>query len=201
MVLFPTAKGITMNLASSYHQTREQIDAEAAEIDAARGNPAKFAPLYNRYYARILGFVYQRTETKEDAYDITQQVFITALENIGKYKSQGVPFSAWLFRIAMNELSRQYRRAKVRKAVNIDDTQVADVLQELGQDNTAETDARLMQTIAKLDADEVSLLELRFFEQRPFKEIGEILEINEAAAKARIYRLLERMKTIYSALA
>ncbi|MCU0436046.1 MAG: sigma-70 family RNA polymerase sigma factor [Bacteroidia bacterium] len=189
-----------MNLASSYHQTRQQIEAEAAEIEAARGNPARFAPLYNRYYARILGFVYQRTESKDDAYDVTQQVFITALENLGKYKSQGVPFSAWLFRIALNELSRQYRRAKVRQAVNIDDTQVADVLHELGDENTAQTDARLMKTIARLDPDEVSLLEMRFFEQRPFKEIGDILEINEAAAKARIYRLLERMKTIYSAL-
>ncbi|MCA6361461.1 MAG: sigma-70 family RNA polymerase sigma factor [Bacteroidetes bacterium] len=200
MVLFPTAKGITMNLASSYHQTREQIEAEAAEINAARDNPARFAPLYNRYYARILAFVYQRTETKDDAYDVTQQVFITALENLGKYKSQGVPFSAWLFRIALNELSRQYRRAKVRQAVNIDDAQVADVLHELGEENTAQTDARLMQTISKLAPDEVSLLEMRFFEQRAFKEIGDILEVNEAAAKARVYRLLERMKTIYSAL-
>lgn len=190
-----------MNLASSYHQTREQIDAEAATIDAARGNPAKFAPLYTKYYARILGFVYQRVDSKDDAYDVTQQVFIIALENIGKYKSQGVPFSAWLFRIALHELSRVYRRAKVRQAVNIDDTQVADVLQELGQDTTAETDALLMQTIARLAPEEVVLLELRFFEQRPFKEIGEVLEINEAAAKARVYRLLERMKTIYSALA
>jgi RNA polymerase sigma-70 factor, ECF subfamily len=200
MVLFPTAKGTTMNLASSYHQTREQIEAEVAEINAARGNPARFAPLYNRYYARILAFVYQRTESKDDAYDVTQQVFITALENLGKYKSQGVPFSAWLFRIALNELSRQYRRAKVRQAVNIDDAQVTDVLHELGEENTAQTDARLMQTISKLAPDEVSLLEMRFFEQRAFKEIGDILEINEAAAKARVYRLLERMKTIYSAL-
>ncbi|HET6992909.1 MAG TPA: sigma-70 family RNA polymerase sigma factor, partial [Bacteroidia bacterium] len=174
-----------MTTDSKYHASREQIVAEEAEIEAARSNPAKFAPLYNRYYARILGFVYQRVETKEDAYDITAQVFIAALENIGKYKSQGVPFSAWLFRIAFNELSRNYRKAKVRQAISIDDTQVADMLGELGEENTAVTDERLMKAMQKLEPEEIQLLEMRFFDKRPFKEVCEVLNISETAAKAR----------------
>jgi RNA polymerase sigma-70 factor (ECF subfamily) len=190
----------TMTTDSKYHASREQIVAEEAEIEAARKNPAKFAPLYNRYYARILGFVYQRVETKDDAYDITAQTFIAALENIGKYKSQGVPFSAWLFRIALNELSRTYRKAKVRQAINIDDTQVADVLGELGEENSAVTDERLMKAIQELEPEEIQLLEMRFFDKRPFKEVCEVLNISETAAKARVYRLLERLKTIYTGL-
>ncbi len=198
--MYLTAKGYAMNVESKYHASREQIAAEEAEIEAARGNPAKFAPLYNRYYARILGFVYQRVETKDDAYDITSQTFIAALENIGKYRSQGVPFSAWLFRIACNELNRFYRRSKVRQAVNIDDTQVADILTELGEENSAVTDARLMQAIQQLETEEMQLLEMRFFEKRPFKDVCEILGITETAAKGRVYRLLERLKTIYTGL-
>lgn len=152
----------TMSIETKFHASREQITAEEAEIDAARGNPAKFAPLYNRYYARILGFVYQRVETKDDAYDITAQTFIAALENIGKYKSLGVPFSAWLFRIALNELSSYYRKSKVRQSINIDDTQVVDVLTELGEENSAITDARLMKAMQQLEPSEIQLLEMRF---------------------------------------
>ncbi len=190
----------TMSIETKFHASREQITAEEAEIDAARGNPAKFAPLYNRYYARILGFVYQRVETKDDAYDITAQTFIAALENIGKYKSLGVPFSAWLFRIALNELSSYYRKSKVRQSINIDDTQVVDVLTELGEENSAITDARLMKAMQQLEPIEIQLLEMRFFDKRPFKEVCEVLNISETAAKARVYRLLERLKTIYTEL-
>lgn len=189
-----------MSIETKFHASREQITAEEAEIDAARGNPAKFAPLYNRYYARILGFVYQRVETKDDAYDITAQTFIAALENIGKYKSLGVPFSAWLFRIALNELSSYYRKSKVRQSINIDDTQVVDVLTELGEENSATTDARLMKAMQQLEPSEIQLLEMRFFDKRPFKEVCEVLNISETAAKARVYRLLERLKTIYTEL-
>jgi RNA polymerase sigma-70 factor (ECF subfamily) len=198
--MYLTAKGNAMSIETKYHATREQIASEEAEIEAARGNPQKFAPLYNRYYARILGFVYQRVETKDDAYDIAAQTFIAALENIGKYKSQGVPFSAWLFRIACNELNRFYKRSKVRKAINIDDTQVAEVLGELGEENSAVTDERLMKAIQHLDAEEIQLLEMRFFDKRPFKELCEILNVTETAAKARVYRLLEKLKTIYTGL-
>ncbi|HEU4718218.1 MAG TPA: sigma-70 family RNA polymerase sigma factor [Bacteroidia bacterium] len=196
-----TAKGNAMQIESKYHVSREQIAAEEAEIEAARTDPQKFAPLYDRYYERILGFVYQRVESRDDACDVTAQVFIAALENIGKYKAQGVPFSAWLFRIAVNELSRMYRRAKVRQAISIDDTQVEDILHELGEENTSVTDARLMKALQQLGPEEVMLIEMRFFEKRPFKEVCDILAISETAAKARVYRLLERLKTIYTSLA
>lgn len=183
-----------MNAESKYHASREQILSEHEEIVAAQSDPAQFEPLYNRYYERILRFVFQRTDSKDDAYDITAQVFISALENLRKYKHQGVPFSAWLFRIASNELNKMFRKNKVRQAVNIDDEQVADILHEIGEENSAETDSRLMLVIRQLDPDELQLVEMRFFEKRAFKEIADILDIQEPAVKARLYRLLERMK-------
>lgn len=198
--MYLTAKGTFMKMETRYHATRADIAAEEAEIEAAKHNPRAFAPLYDRYYARILGFVYQRTERKDDAYDITQQVFIAALENIGKYKSSGVPYSALLFRIAINELNRFYRKSKVRQALSIDDEQVSDVLTELGEETTAQTDARLMHAIQQLPEEDVSLLQMRFFDKIPFKDLCEILEISETAAKARVYRLLEKLKNIYTSL-
>lgn len=187
-------------METRYHATRTDIAAEETEIDAAKRNPKAFSPLYNRYYARILGFIYQRTATKDDAKDITQEVFSAALMNIGKYKHTGVPYSALLFRIAINELNRFYRKNKVRQSVSIDDEKVGNVLTELGEENTAETDARLMQAMQQLEEEEMLLLLMRFFDKIPFKDLCEILEISETAAKARVYRLLDKMKTIYTSL-
>jgi len=198
--MYLTAKGTYMKMETRYHATRTDIAAEEAEIESAKHNPRAFAPLYDRYYARILGFVYQRTNSKDDAYDITQQVFIAALENIGKYKATGVPYAALLFRIAINELNRFYRKNKVRQAISIDDEQVSDVLTELGEETTAQTDARLMKAVQQLPAEDIALLQMRFFDKIPFKELCEILEISETAAKARVYRLLEKLKNIYTSL-
>jgi RNA polymerase sigma-70 factor, ECF subfamily len=198
--MYLTAKGTFMTIESRYHATRSDIAAEEMEIEAAKQNPRAFGPLYNRYYARILQFVYGRTTSKDDARDITQQVFMSALENIGKYKATGVPYSAFLFRVALNELNRFYRRSKVRQAVNIDDEQVTDVMTEIGAENTAETDAKLMKSLQQLSPEEMSLMQMRFFDRIPFKDLCDILEISETAAKARVYRLLERLKTIYTSL-
>lgn len=198
--MYLTAKGTYMKMETRYHVTRTDIAAEETEIEAAKRNPQAFGPLYERYYARILGFVYQRTTKKDDAYDIVQEVFSAALTNIGKYKHTGVPYSALLFRIAINELNRFYRKSKVRQAVSIDDEQVADVLTEMGEENSSETDARLMKAMDQLDSEEMSLLQMRFFDKIPFKDLCEILEISETAAKARVYRLLDKMKTIYTSL-
>jgi RNA polymerase sigma-70 factor, ECF subfamily len=198
--MYLTAKGTSMTIESRFHATRNDIAAEEAEIEAAKYNPRAFGPLYNRYYARILGFVYQRVGKKDDAYDITQQVFIAALENIGKYKPSGVPYSALLFRIAINELNRFYRKSKVRQTVSVDDASVADVLIELGEETTAQTDARLMKALEQLAPEEMALMQMRFFDKIPFKELCAILEITETAAKARVYRLLEKLKTIYTSL-
>ena len=195
-----TTKGTCMKVESRYHATRTDIAAEEAEIEAAKRDPRLFAPLYNRYYARILGFIYGRVERKDDAYDIAQQTFIAALENIGKYKPTGVPYSALLFRIALNELNRFYRKAKVRQAVSVDDEQVADVLVEMGEENSAETDARLMKALEQLEPEEMQLLQMRFFDKIPFKDLCDILDISETACKARVYRLLERLKTIYTSM-
>jgi RNA polymerase sigma-70 factor, ECF subfamily len=198
--MYLTAKGTFMTIESRYNATRSDIAAEEMEIEAAKQNPRAFGPLYNRYYARILQFVYGRTTSKDDARDITQQVFMSALENIGKYKATGVPYSAFLFRVALNELNRFYRRSKVRQAVNIDDEQVTDVMTEIGAENTAETDAKLMKSLQQLSPEEMSLMQMRFFDRIPFKDLCDILEISETAAKARVYRLLERLKTIYTSL-
>jgi len=84
-----------------YHNktvSNEAMQSEWLEIQEAQVSPAKFRPLYDRYYEAIFRFVYRRTADESLSADICAQVFLKALQRIQKYQFKGVPFSAWLYR-------------------------------------------------------------------------------------------------------
>lgn len=179
---------------STYHLTAEQIDSEEKLIRAAQQDPRQFAPLYNSYFERIVRFVYHRVEDKELAFEITSQVFYKALENIKKYKPMGVPFSAWLFRIAGNELNQLYRKNKLQRTVSIDEEGIRGLKVDLEESDPAESDSQLFEALQTLSEEDMEIINMRFFEKRSFKEICEILEMKESACKMKVYRILEKLK-------
>jgi RNA polymerase sigma-70 factor (ECF subfamily) len=180
---------------SKYHLAEGEILSEQRAIEDAKSNPARFEVLYNRYYELILQFVYKRVEGKEAAYDITSQVFLNAMTNIKGYKFMGMPFSSWLYRIAVNEINQMFRSDKVRRAVKVDEDELKYVMDELKTAEETETRYRqITEALGELDEDELQIVELRFFEQRPFKEIGEILNITENNSKVKLYRVIDKMK-------
>ncbi|MBP6731793.1 MAG: sigma-70 family RNA polymerase sigma factor [Chitinophagales bacterium] len=167
-------------------------------ILAAQADRAKFQPLYEKYYTQILKFVYQRVTTKDDAYDITQQVFLQAMVSLNKYELRGFPFSSWLYRIAINELNQAFRKNEKQRGVNLEEKHLKDIAQELNEGNE-EMEKVLLEALTTLEEDDFQLVEMRFFEKRPFKEIGEILSITEANAKMKLYRILDKLKPILEA--
>ncbi len=180
---------------SKYHLAEGEILSEQRAIEDAKSNPARFEVLYNRYYEPILQFVYKRVEGKEAAYDITSQVFLNAMTNIKGYKFMGMPFSSWLYRIAVNEINQMFRSDKVRRAVKVDEDELKYVMDELK--TAEETESRyqmISEALGELDEEELQLVELRFFEQRAFKEIGEILNITENNSKVKLYRIIDKIK-------
>src|SRR2546430_4969956 len=84
--------------------------AEAALVRAAQEDLTAFAPLYERYRDRIYAYLRTRTRSAEDAADLTQQVFLQALDALPRYRPQRVPFAAWLVRIARNAAANYHRR-------------------------------------------------------------------------------------------
>lgn len=189
------AQTIRMTRQAEYHLSATDLDAEMELVRAAQAEPQKFEPLYRTYYPRIIAFVYQRIDDKELAYDITAQVFYSALKNLGKYKAQGVPFSAWLFRIALNELNQVFRKNRVQRTINVDNHGMGNLKQAVEKDDGPETDERLFKALQCLSPDELELVDMRFFEDRSFREICEINGMNESACKMRLYRALEKLKT------
>jgi RNA polymerase sigma-70 factor (ECF subfamily) len=178
--------------------TQEELQQELKLIEMAQRQPERFGVLYDRYYRQIFLFVYKRTGEEELAADLVSQVFLKALMNLPKYQYKGVPFSAWLYRIASNEVSQHFRDKKGDRVVSIETKSAVKALRDLSEnmdDGEAEKLIRtMMETIREMDPEDVQIIELRFFEGRPFLEVGYILGITENNAKVRVYRILERVK-------
>jgi len=183
---------------SKYHQTRDQLDAEAAEVEAVKKDPAKFEVLYNRYYEQIFRYLYQRLDSKEEAFDLTSEVFLKAMLNLSRFEYKGVPFSSWLYKIAFNELNQAFRANKVQRTINIDSTSVHEIIEEM-EEGKEDYKPLLKSAINRLSDADLNLVEMRFFEKRPFKEIGKILEITENNAKVKLYRVLDKLREMMPA--
>ncbi|MGD1848220.1 MAG: RNA polymerase sigma factor [Salibacteraceae bacterium] len=183
-----------MAARSSYHQSQGQIAQDKEWIEAAKSDPARFEPLYNKYHEAIFRFVYQRLNDQEQAFDVTSQVFLKALTNLHRYEFRGLPFSSWLFRIAISEVNKLFKQNKAKRTVNIDSLQLKGLLEEMESDENEDRLRLMIDAIAGLKPEELTLVEMRFFEQRPFKEIADILQLSESNAKVRLYRILERLR-------
>ena len=130
--------------------------------------------------------------------DITSQIFLKALTQIKKYEPRGLPFSAWLFRIALNECSNFFRKTKRDRLVSLDSTSVGELFEDLtAEQGLDDLRRKLPEMLQRLSADDLQLIELRYFEQRPFREVGDILGITETYAKVRVYRILDKMKRMF----
>jgi RNA polymerase sigma-70 factor (ECF subfamily) len=183
-----------MEFSPRYHHTADMLQTEQHLIEAAKQNPEHFGPLYDKYYKQIFGYVYQRMDCKDTAFDLTSQVFLKALTNIEKYEYKGVPFASWLYRIAHSEVMQSFRTKKNLRTINADISDLRNICEEVEQEYMEEYKSILMTVIKNLPEDDVQLIELRFFEKRAFKEIAEILSLTETNAKVKLYRILEKVK-------
>lgn len=183
-----------MTINSHYHHTDVQLNEELIIIEAAKKNPAQFAPLYNKYYKQIFNYLYQRMDCKETAFDITSQVFLKALSNIQSYQFKGVPFASWLYRIAHNEMMLVFRNLKDKRAINADVGDLKFICEETNEPFFEEYIPLIKKLISELDEEDLMLVEMRFFEKRPFKEIAEILNTTEGNAKVKMFRVIEKLK-------
>jgi RNA polymerase sigma-70 factor (ECF subfamily) len=187
-----------MSINPVYHLTEDKLKKEHQWVLQSQENPEKFAPLYKKYYEQIFRYVYQRMDNKEIAFDVTSQVFLKALNNIHKYEYRGVPFASWLYRIAKSEVYQSYRDKKAKRTVNIESFQLFELIEDLEEDKTSENRKLLLSILSHLNIGEIEIIELRYFEKRSFREIGEILDLTENNAKVKAHRVVKKMKNIYT---
>src|SRR6185295_17215388 len=115
-------------VASSMEESEEKI------IRLSQKDPAAFKPLYEKYFRKILLFVLHRVNDKEIARDITQQVFFKVITKIGLFQFRGLPFSSWLYRIAVNECNDYFRKRNRVRWVKLEQENVGYLYEELTAD-------------------------------------------------------------------
>lgn len=173
-------------------QTGRKIN-EQSIIDQARKNPAMFAPLYEKYFRLIFIFIFKRIQEEDTTGDITQRVFLKAMLNLDKYEDRGFPFSSWLYRIAANEVNMYFRKQKKVVEVAIVESDVKVLMDEMEEGNQTDY-SLLIEALNQLPLQDSSLIEMRFFEKRSFKEIAQIIGVTEANAKMKVYRIIQKLR-------
>ena len=170
---------------------------EVGLINEARTNPEAFGLLYERYVAKIYNYVYFRVGNINDAEDLTAKVFFRALKSIGNYKHLGLPFSAWLYRIAHNLVANHYRDRSKTSEVSIDDLVVPDTRKAVDPEAilaTKQDNTYLLQLINDLTPQKRELIILKFVHKLSNAEIGVIFGKTEGAIKSLYHRTLTELK-------
>jgi RNA polymerase sigma-70 factor (ECF subfamily) len=161
---------------------------------AARNDPARFAPLYERYFGDIFRFILRRAQDRDLTADLTQQTFLKAMLGLPKYEPRGLPFRAWLYRIALNELRMFWRK---RREVRIDlaHAEARLLSEEIGIPDEDGSLQRLALALGRLNEERARLIELRYMDGMSFAELGQVLGIAEDAAKMRTHRALGELRS------
>lgn len=173
----------------------QQLDVKSL-VELAKNDKQAFGELYERYMPKMYNYIYYRTGNVHDAEDLTSRLFFRAMSHIGNYEDRGVPFQAWLYRIAHNLVANWHRDQGRRKIIALDDY-VSNALKSEAPDQLTEEleeQQQLLQAVRRLPADRQQLLLLKFIDQLSNAEIGEIMGRTEGAIKSLYHRTLMALR-------
>lgn len=165
-----------------------QTGDERLLIEAAKHDPARFADLYSRNFHVVYAYVARRTATREEAEDITSEVFHQALANLKRFEWRGAPFAAWLIKIASNAIADRWK-LEAREAADPPVEELSDPSME-----DVERQAALFQLVDRLPQDQRRVIVMRFAEQKSIREIAEEMKRTEGAIKQLQFRALEKLR-------
>ncbi len=169
-----------------------QLEAERRLIEASKRQPRRFGQLYERYFDRVYAFALTRTRDRAAAEDVTAETFRVAFENLARFEWRGVPFSAWLFRIATNAATDQARLASRSEEL----TESHAILDESweGRLIEVETRAQLFELVGRLPADQRRVIVMRFGQEKSVREIASALNRTEGAVKLLQHRAMQKLR-------
>lgn len=178
-------------------EERDDFSNEIALINNAKTNPEAFGLLYERYVDRIYNYVYYRVGSTGDAEDLTARVFFKALKSIGSYRHMGLPFSAWLYRIAHNLVANYHRDRSKAEEISIENLSIVDTNRMAYPEEFAaerQENAFLMKLVNDLSPQKRELIILKFIDRLSNEEIGKIFGKTEGAIKSLYHRTLVELK-------
>jgi len=168
------------------------LNKEADErllVEAAKRDPALFGELYTRNFHVVYAYIARRAASREEAEDLTSEVFHQALANLKRFEWRGAPFAAWLMRIAANAIADRWR-LRARETGDPPDDELSDPGAE-----DIERRAALFQMVERLSEDQRQVIIARFVEQKSIRDIAQELKRTEGAIKQLQFRALEKLRT------
>lgn len=165
-------------------------------VQRAASDPEAFGELYERHVRRIYNYIYYRTGNHHDAEDLTARVFQRAMRHVGKFVDKGVPFSAWLYRIAHNLVANWHRDRSRRPIVPLEDHVAVSKESNHPEFEAIADEERqmLLAAVSKLPPDRQQLLILKFVERLSNAEIGQVMGRTEGAIKSLYHRTLNALR-------
>ena len=172
-------------------------EQERVLIERAQADPFGFAAVYDQYADRVYNYIYQRTGNTLDAEDLTARTFLQAYSHLPEYRFRGVPFSAWLYRIAHNAVANWHRDRHRHQMISLDALVVQKEDRDSPEDTTAsqEEQKALLEVIRELPAERQQLLILKFSEGLTNAGIAQIMGRTEGAIKSLYHRTLLELRT------
>jgi RNA polymerase sigma-70 factor (ECF subfamily) len=159
-------------------------------IEAAQRDPAHFSELYSRNFRVVYAYILRRVDSREEAEDLTSEVFHQALANLPRFEWRGAPFAAWLLRIAANAISDRWR-LRAREADDPPDENLSGPVMDDVERRTA-----LYEMVGRLPDDQRRVIVLRFAEQKSIREIAHDMNRSEGAVKQLQFRALEKLRAV-----
>ena len=170
------------------------LSNERLLIEAAQRDPRHFADLYEQNFERVYGFVSRRVPSREEAEDITAEVFQQALANLPRYQWRGIRFAAWLLRIAAHAVADRWQHKARRSEVPFDEDDES--CHELACTAELDRHALLVKMVATLPDDQRYVVMRRFVDQRSMREIANEMQRSEGAVKQLQFRALESLRKL-----
>lgn len=174
--------------------TKFEVDELVKKSKA--GDSTSFGKIYDLLLDRVYRFVYFRIGNKEETEDLTQVIFFKIWQNLVKYQQRdGVPFEAWVFRIARNQLADYYRVKKI--TIPIDEIEIEDTKPSPEQiaDNVLNKD-RVLKGLKKLNDSYREIIIMKFIEDLSNKEISKILKKQESYVRVLQNRALKALRKV-----
>ncbi len=160
-------------------------------IEAAQKDPARFAELYEMNFERVYVYIARRVQDRAETEDLTADVFHQALAHLKRFEWRGIPFSAWLYRIAANLISDRWQRSG-REVT--DEEQIASAQVSPAEIEEVESRATLFRLVESLPAEQKRVVVLRFLEQKSIKEVAKEVRKSEGAVKQLQFRALSTLR-------
>lgn len=164
------------------------VSDERSLIEASQRDPRRFAELYEANFDRVYAYVAARVRDRSEAQDVTSEVFHQALANLSRFEWRGVPFAAWLYRIAANAIADRAKQAGRERPL-----ESAEPAANAGLEET-EMRAHVFRLVKDLPSDQAKVIEMRFAGGESLREVAKHLGRSEGAVKQLQYRALQTLR-------